>query len=741
MLRIGERGSATPFAAQIQAARRYFAEGAWSQAAQACAAILAREPGEPDALHLLGVIRLREGRPDQAEALLARAVQIDARRAGTWADRAFALIALGRFDSALADAARALQLDGQSAAAWLARANALLGAGRYDDSAAAYDQVLARVPDSAEAWANLGKARLLGGAPADALTSLTRAIALEPAAFAPHVNRGNAWMALDRPSDALLDYAHALALQPESALCRELRGHALYALGRDAEALLDHEAALRAEPARVGAALGAAAVLARFGRHAEALAYSEQALAFAPDDSAAWLTRGNAWSALGRHDDALDAFERVLARDPAHVDAAGNRAGTLIMLRRYPEALAAYDAALAHAPARADLWGARGNVQQELGRYDEATDSYTRSAQASPDAAPAWFHQGAALQQLGRHREALGAYEQALACDAAYGVARAAHALCTLLLGDFETGWTRFESRWDDPQAVRRRRLFSQPMWQGDAPLSGKTVLVHAEQGFGDTLQFCRYVTLLAAHGARVWIEAPAALRTLLGSLAGADEVFDTGAPLPPFDLHCPMLSLPLACARAGYRDSAPYAPAARGYLRADPAARDAWRARLDTQARPGAPRIGIVWSGNPAHANDHNRSLSWSTLAPLIDRVDAQWVSLQHPVRAADRAPLAGGGVLHADTAFADFADTAALIEALDLVIAVDTSVAHLAGALGAPLWVLLPSAPDWRWLLDRDDSPWYPGARLFRQPSPGNWGAVLDAVAAALATVRILH
>jgi hypothetical protein len=262
-----------------------------------------------------------------------------------------------------------------------------------------------------------------------------------------------------------------------------------------------------------------------------------------------------------------------------------------------------------------------------------------------------------------------------------------------------------------------------------DKHLAGKTILLHAEQGFGDTIQFVRYVPMLAARGAKIVLEVPDSLMPLLGDIDGVIAMISRGQPHPPIDLHCPLMSLPLA-----FGTTLATIPATVPYLRAPAERVEAWRARMPASDKL---RVGLVWSGKPTHRNDHNRSLVFERLAPLLAQPDVDFVSLQREVREADAAALQDAtSVLRPDLDQADFADTAAIVATLDLVIAVDTAVAHLTGATAKPLWLLLPYCPDWRWMLDRTDSPWYPGARLFRQPRIGDWDSVIGRVAEALAS-----
>jgi len=296
-----------------------------------------------------------------------------------------------------------------------------------------------------------------------------------------------------------------------------------------------------------------------------------------------------------------------------------------------------------------------------------------------------------------------------------------------LSLGDFAAGWPAYEARWQVGWLATQRRSFAAPRWRGSEALAGKTILLHAEQGLGDTLQFVRYAPLLAARGADVVLEVQAPLVRLLSGLRGVAAVVARQAPLPRYDFHCPLLSLPLACGT-----TLQTIPAEVPYVAPADADVAVWRARLPQ----GRPRIGLAWSGERSHDNDFNRSMRLATLLPLLDLPDVAFVSLQHEVRAEDAALLHGrSDVVQIGPSFQDFADTAAAIAALDAVIAVDTAVAHLAGAMNAPLFLLLPFAADFRWLRERTDSPWYPSARLYRQPRFGEWDSAVTVLRQELA------
>lgn len=478
-------------------------------------------------------------------------------------------------------------------------------------------------------------------------------------------------------------------------------------------------------PTNVGALLRLGHIRTRSGKPAAALDPIGRAIAVEPTSSA-HSAMGNALRALKRHLDAVESYDRALALEPDSVEALYNRGNALRDLKRHEEALASYDRVLALEPGNTRALNNRGAVLRILKRYDEAVASYEHALALSPDDAGLHNNRGNALLAMRRHEDALASYERALALQPGHAGAHWNEGLCRLLLGDLAGGWRKYEWRWQRSTFSSERRDFGPPQWRGDQSIAGKTVLLHAEQGLGDTLQFCRYASLVAAQGATVVLEVQPPLQSLLQSLPGTAQVLAKGQPLPDFDFHCPLLSLPMA-----FDTRVETVPAQVPYLQA-PANRVAhWRERLGPAA---GPRAGLVWSGQPKHRNDHNRSLAASALAPLLGgRI--QFVSLQKEVRERDRGFLdRHGEILDFGAELADFADTAGLIEALDLVIAVDTSVAHLAGALGKPVWVLLPFTPDWRWLLHREDSPWYPTARLFRQPAVADWGSVIRRVAEEL-------
>jgi tetratricopeptide (TPR) repeat protein len=521
--------------------------------------------------------------------------------------------------------------------------------------------------------------------------------------------------------------ARILKLLPESyealhllGIIKLQRGHAAAALGR-------LEAALKLNPEGSDAWSNRGLALAMLDRNSEALASFARSLALKPDDPDALNGRGRVLLRLHEPAQALADLDQALALKPDHVGALINRGNALAALGRLDEALAQYDALLATDPAHPALHFNRGVALGQLGRHADAIAAYDQALVGRPRHPATHLNRGAALQALNRHQEAIESFENVLALVPADPDAKHNAALSRLTLGDYRKGFAQYEARFARSGMPGHRRGLGKPLWLGEFPPQRKTILLHAEQGLGDTIQFARYAPLVARMGAKVVLEVPAELSGLLGQLAGV-TVVERGAPLPAFDLHCPLGSLPLALGT-----EAASIPAEIPYLAASDERIAHWRGRLAGLAQP---RVAFVWAGAAAHPNDRNRSLPLAQLAPLLDLEPVSFISLQRELSSEDAATLAGmGRVTSLGPELRDFDDTAAVLALCDLAIAVDTSLAHLAAAMGRPTWILLPLRPDWRWMLDRDDSPWYPGARLYRQPAAGDWPSVVARVRADLA------
>jgi tetratricopeptide (TPR) repeat protein len=520
-------------------------------------------------------------------------------------------------------------------------------------------------------------------------------------------------------------YTRVLKAAPDHFDALNMLGAVKARLGHMGEAHRLFSAAVKANPRAPGAWANLGQILHALKRNQEAVECLDKARALAPDDVAILNQRANVLLSAGRAEEALDEFRQVLARVPQHAEARVNSGVAHAALGASDQAVAEFDTALTIMPGHLGAHYNRGLALHDLGHYAAALDAHERVLASAPEHAGAWLHRGRALAALNRLDEAVTSYGKADSIHKEDPNVHFSEALALLALGDYRRGFEKYEARWRR-SGMQAQKSRGRPLWLGEYPLARKTVLLHAEQGFGDTIQFARYVPLLAATGAKVVLEVQNELKALLARLEGGVEIVARGETPPPFDVHCPLGSLPLAL-----RTEPDTVPAEIPYLSADDASLAKWSARIGALARP---RIAIAWSGNADHFNDRNRSIPFARLAPLLS-IPARFVSMQRDVRSADAEKLAAESrVTHLGGELENFTDTAAVIALADLVISADTAVAHLAGAMGRPLWVLIPFQPDWRWTLDGETSPWYPTARLFRQTSLGDWDGVIACVAAEL-------
>ncbi|WP_144152948.1 tetratricopeptide repeat protein [Paraburkholderia sp. BCC1885] len=724
---VAERGSrfgSGSSTASLSRAREWHLQGRFDDAAREYEAVLAREPDRADVLQLYGVVQYHRGLPAVAETLLRRAVSL-APGPMVLTDLGALLAGTGRPDEALKEFEAALRIDPRHVQTLVALANTQLEMGRFEDALRAYDRALDVSPQALDALTNRGSALRALRRYMEALETYDGALSVDPHSFVAYYNRGHVLRELGRHAEALHSYDRALAIQPGNPAMLSARGQTLVDVGRLNEALASFNEAVASQPDFVEALYNSAVALERLRRPSEAIGRCERVLALESQHTRAMACRGNALLQLKQYDAALSSYGGALQIDAGSVEILCNQGTALRYLGQYEEALQSYDAALAINSGFAEAWGNRGNVLLDLHRHEEAMNAIDRAMAIRPDHPMYWFNRGNVLHAMARPDAALQAYDRAITLDPGYAGAHFARASLHLVQGDFTRGWAEYEWRIQDPGGEQRGRVFKEPLWQGHESLDGRTILVHAEQGFGDTLQFSRYAELLRARGANVVLEVQPALGSLMASLRSVVQVVVAGEPLPQFDFHCPLLSLPFA-----FQTDLHSIPNQTPYLYSDAALVERWEALLGPKQRR---RVGLAWSGNPAHLNDRHRSIPLSTLMPLLE-MDVEWISLQKGVREQDLAVLDGSPIRSFGDEIRDFSDTAALVQLLDLVISVDTSAAHLAGALNRPVWVLLPEPPEWRWMRDREDSPWYPSARLFRQSTPGDWRGVVDKVRTAI-------
>ncbi|MBK9351432.1 MAG: tetratricopeptide repeat protein [Sulfuritalea sp.] len=527
--------------------------------------------------------------------------------------------------------------------------------------------------------------------------------------------------------DAIAIYLGVLQIEPGNFDANHLLGVARRAQGRFAEAEELILRALNSRPNNLPALRNLARVQACLGKHGLAVETTARIIERDPAAAEAWSDQAVSLIALKRHDEALASLDHTLELKPDHVHALNNRGVVLMHLERHDEALSSLDRALALQPGFADAISNRGLALLGLQRAHDAVANYRKGLDLHPGSTTLLSNLGIAQMALNHHIEAIDSFRRILAIDPEHLDANWNLSLSLLAIGDYPNGWRQYEWRWKRVEMAPHKRSFHVPQWTGAQALAGRSLLIHFEQAFGDTVQFLRYVRPLSAAGARIILAVPEALRRLVQASFPEAGVFCGDEVLPPFDFHCPLLSLPLVCGTT--LDTIPAADPP--YLRPPSESLAAWKARLGRRRR--AIRIGLVWSGNP---RPPNRSITVELMRPLLDIPGTEFYGLQKDVREGDARQLESlPKVKMIGAQFADFGDTAAAISLLDLVISVDTSVAHLAGALGKPVWIILPFAADWRWLTDRDDSPWYPTARLFRHQDVHAQQETLRQVAIALA------
>jgi tetratricopeptide (TPR) repeat protein len=575
---------------------------------------------------------------------------------------------------------------------------ALQQSGSLDDAERAYKALLAKDSAHAGALANLGVVYLQRGDLEKGQQILESSLSIDPSQLDALCNRAGALVLLKRHGDAMACYDRALSIAPSLADLHFNRGKVLKAIGRLEDSIKSIDLAL-----------------------AYNSSYSNK-----PD----FLTlRAEIFHSLNRNEEALADLDRAISLEPERADVHmfNNRGIVLRLLERYAESLASHDHAIALDATFAQAHLNRGVVLRDMGRHDEAMDCFNRAITVKPDYSDAYVYRGNMLSEFGLYQESLESQRQALVFEPNFPEATFNCSLLLLILGNYLEGWKLYETRWETKEFRHTLRTFNRPQWIGQYNLAGKTILLHAEQGFGDAIQFCRYASSLTALGAKVILEVQPRLVSLISMLDGHGSllVMARGDALPDFDYHCPLMSLPFALGT-----TLENIPASESYLIVDPVLYEGWREKLGASSRK---KIGLVWSGSAGNKNDHKRSLPLNELLPLLD-LNFEFHVLQKEIVPEDRELLLASGIKSYEDDQRDFADAAALVALMDLVISVDTAVAHLAGALGKPVWILLPYAADFRWLTERTDSPWYQSARLYRQERIGDWHGVIAKVVHSL-------
>ncbi len=597
--------------------------------------------------------------------------------------------------------------------------------GQYDAAVQLIRAAIQQHPAAADYHNNLANTFRLQGNPSAAVASYREAIELDRDHVDALHSLANLLAEQNQFAEAEACFQRVLAMQPGFGDAWYNFGNAKWQAGNLQAAIACYRRAIKLNAGRAEFHFNLARGLQDSGALAEAAAVFREVLALTPQDAEAHHHLG---VVLQEQDDfrrAAEAFRRALTLQPNFPEALCNLASNLQHDEDFASAESLLRKAIALNPALAEAHSNLGGNFWRQGNLSGAIDACRRAIDLNPNLPEAHSNLGHALSDDGDLDEAMRSYHRALALKPDTPKFLHYIGLVHLLRGEFSTGWPLYENRWQTKALAKAQRNFAQPLWRGE-PLNGSRILLHAEQGLGDTLQFVRYVPLVAERGARVVLEVPAELRSVLTGVSGVAEIVTRGQSLPDFDWHCPLLSLPLA-----FHTDLNTIPANIPYLHANP---DAARTHSQHLARIGL-RVGLVWAGNAIHTRDPQRSIALAQLVSLTEIAGIHLYSLQKGPAASQLQELPPSiDITDCGSELTDFADTATLLSSLDLLISVDTATAHLAGALGKPVWILLTHTPDWRWLLDRTDSPWYPTARLFRQPVPGDWSSVIVQVAGEL-------
>ena len=604
--------------------------------------------------------------------------------------------------------------------------------GRLTEAEAIYRRALEIKPDFAEAHNNLGNTLRDQGRLTESEASCRRAVEIKPDYAEAHSNLGVTLQALGRLTEAEASYRRALEIKPDFAETHNYFGNTLRELGRLIDAESSYRRAVEIKPDYAEAHSNLGVTLQALGRLTEAEASYRRALEIKPDFAETHNYFGNTLRELGRLTEAESSYRRALEIKPDFAEAHSNLGVTLQALGRLTDAEASYRRALEIKPDYAEVYSNLGNTLRDQGRLTESEASYRRTLEIKPDLAETHNNLGITLMEQGRFTESEASYRRALEIKPDYSEAKYNMSLLLLLLGCFEEGWEKYEWRWGRKESPGMPD-FGRPLWLGETSIQGKCVQLWGEQGVGDSIQFLRYTPRVANLAAEVFVRLPSTLTELVQrSFKSVKVLAERGLPVK-FDYHCPLMSLALAFRTFSESDIPSDVP----YLTPDPEKQSKWRKRLEKDDKL---LVGIAWRGNSRHKNDRNRSIPFELLRGLLEIDQIRWVILQKPLENKEVLQLKqlAHCVVVSDELI-DFDETAAVTAELDLMISVDTAVAHLAGALGKPVWVLLPYVPDWRWLLDREGSPWYPSARLFRQPKIGDWNSVVQRIAHELCSARL--
>lgn len=718
----------TRITALLGAGLRAHEAGDLDDAARRYQEMLGLDATHPDALNLLGVVALQRGDASRAVELITQATERRPDMAAYFQNLGAAHAAANSAPQAVAAYRRAVALDPTNLAAHTGAAQQLERAGQAAAALSHYQQVVELAPRQVSAHIELGNLYGRLHQPDNAAHHYRIAAELDPTAAEAWNNLGNVCFERRQLDAAMELFGKAIEIRPDFALGHFNRGRALAVLGRGDDAIQAFVESLRLDNNHPEAHRFLGNLYLANGNLPAAADHYREVLRIDPVNVEALNLVGLTQLRAGDLAGASEHFSAALRLDPEHADSLNNFGHVLSMRGDAQAAIRYYEQAIAVRPAFAEAHCNLGNALKACDDLPRAMLHYRRALSLKPDFSAAHLNMGNCLKETGDYSAAYGRFEQAALIDPASAEAHLNKGIVMLALGRFADAWKEYEWRIALLEQGATVRIAHRPQWSGE-PLAGRRLLVRAEQGLGDSMQFARYLPMLKALGAQVIFECQPRLTELFRDLAGVDQIVarqEHSVPAVDFDYHVYLLSLPgiFGTTLKSIPDTVPY-------LRADPARARHWRATIV----PGQLNVGLAWAGNPNNSNDKRRSCRLADLAAFADIPGVAFHSLQKGPGAEQAArPPAGMRLIDAADAQESFADTAALVDQLDLVISIDSAVAHLAGAMGKPVWVLLHDVPDWRWMRERPDSPWYPGMRLFRQTAGGDWRAVAATVAAEL-------
>ena len=605
-------------------------------------------------------------------------------------------------------------------------ATLFLQAGHYLEAIELFNKAALIKKTDASIFSNKGNALKELGRFDEALESYNKSLVLKPKFAEAFSNRGITLQELHRLDEALASFDQAIQLKPEFAEAHSNKALVLHKLKRFEETLISCDKAIALKPDYVEAHSNRGIALQELNRLDEALQNFDHAIALNPNYAVAHFNRGFVLNELRRFHEAVESYDKALALNPTYAEAYFNRAIPLNELNRFDEALESCDRAIQLKPSFAEAYCNRGIALKDQKRFEEALQSFNKAIELAPQFAEAYSNRGLALKELRHIDAAINSYDQAIALKPEVAEFYFNKATALILTGQYLEGWEIFEWRVKGKNVGDIYSRHNKHPWRGQENIQGKKLLIHHEHGLGDTIQFCRYVPLAEALGAEITLEVPENLVSLISTLKPQINVVAQGTSLPEMDACCPIMSLPHV-----FKTTVETIPSPTPYLFSDKTKVAAWKQKLGQSKKL---RVGLVWSGDIVHRNDHNRSIRLQEMVSLTD-LPLEWHSLQKEYRSYDLDVIHQHQEIkqHQDD-IVDFSDTAALVECMDLVISVDTSIAHAAGAIGKPVWILMPFTPDYRWMLDRKDCPWYATAELFRQNPNRQWADVLQNVKAEL-------